>query len=646
MSKIKKYVLLFAGLVTAFTGFTSCKSDALEEIDSDPNEQETLGEAIKAQFTISIPMAQGTVTRQSDAIVQASEDITGFRGINEIKLYPSADASFTKDSKLIGRNIALTNLMIPSISYSNTVDNYIPDGKLTSTSNSVIFGDVQLQIGTRTFLFYGKAIGSAWNEKTSSYTVDQKFNYGSLVANGLDDLLSDVSGIGFALDPIVTDKTASNTKRSKICQYLGSIAGTDGWSSSENKGFKDLYTKFTTMKAGASKNLEAAVKDLYFSLIGNTSDLAQAICKNICSGTPNETTGVAEDDNVKVTNNSTTKTLEFKSTLAGYPSETDNLPDGAAVLSWSGSTPSTPTYDIDENAFNGEEQMSVSKITNYVYPASLYYWGSSTIGTSDESQEGLYKKGYTWDEIVNATVTVGETTTKVFSGDAITTKTRSVVLKSPVQYAVGRFDISVVATPSGTDVTKLPDSGKGKDAHQIDPSKIKLTGVLIGGQKAVDWQFLTKKSAAEYTIFDNILKSKNDEGVGLSSSATDFINRTLVLETYGKDGDTYESVNVALEFLNDDQDFYGFNGGIIPKGTKFYLVAKLDTKPASLSTEEFNKTGGKVFKQDFVTIAKFAIANLTKAYNYIPDLRNPAVELGLSVDLDWQEGITFEHTFN
>ena len=94
MSKIKKYVLLFAGLVTAFTGFTSCKSDdVLEEIDSDSNEQETLGEAIKAQFTISIPMAQGNVTRQSDAIVQASEDITGFRGINEIKLYPSADAS-------------------------------------------------------------------------------------------------------------------------------------------------------------------------------------------------------------------------------------------------------------------------------------------------------------------------------------------------------------------------------------------------------------------------------------------------------------------------------------------------------------------------------------------------------------------------
>ena len=99
MSKIKKYVLLFAGLVTAFTGFTSCKSDALEEIDSDPNEQEeTLGKAIKAQFTISIPMSTGKATRQSGDIVQSAPNITNFRGINEIKLYPSALKSIRNHS--------------------------------------------------------------------------------------------------------------------------------------------------------------------------------------------------------------------------------------------------------------------------------------------------------------------------------------------------------------------------------------------------------------------------------------------------------------------------------------------------------------------------------------------------------------------
>ena len=651
--KIKNVCLLATFLAIGWL-FAACSSDS-EDIVAD--EIEHMGEAVKAQFTISIPMSQEYETRQSNAIVQSSGDIAGFRGINEIKLYPSADASFTKDSKFIGRNIALTNLMIPSSNYYKSVDNYIPDGKLTSTSNSVIYGDVQLQIGTRTFLFYGKAIGKAYNEVLSTYTAADKFKYGSLIPAGLVDAPTDVSGFSFAPDPIVANINASASKRTAICDYLGSIAGTTGWSSSDNQGFKDLYNKFTSMTAGSSKNLEIAVNDLYFALVNNSNDLAQAICHNIAAGA------------VAITNTSESQKLVFDGDLAGYPSVTDNLPDGAAVLSWSGSTPSYAlegtaikyntfnAYDVDEQ---GQLQpvMPIPSITRYTYPASLYYWGCSTIGTSDESQEDLYKKNYTWDQIVNAKV--GTTETKVFSGEAITSKTRSIVLKTPVEYAVGRFDISVVATLSSGSTTKLPDSGIGKDAHLIDPNKLLLTGVLIGGQREVDWQFLPKSNTQEYTIYDNVAVSNPSydksetpqplEGHVLSTSATDYINRTLVLETAGKDGDDFDEVNVALEFLNNDQDFYGANGGIIPKGTKFYLVAKLKadntTGTGTITNEEFEKTGGKVFKQDYVTIAKFVIANLTKAYNYIPDLRSPKVELGLSVNLEWQTGITFQHIFN
>ena len=53
-----------------------------------------------------------------------------------------------------------------------------------------------------------------------------------------------------------------------------------------------------------------------------------------------------------------------------------------------------------------------------------------------------------------------------------------------------------------------------------------------------------------------------------------------------------------------------------------------------------------MFKQDCVTRAKFTIANLSKALNVIPDLRNPKVELGLSVDLDWKQGIVFDVVIN
>ena len=54
--------------------------------------------------------------------------------------------------------------------------------------------------------------------------------------------------------------------------------------------------------------------------------------------------------------------------------------------------------------------------------------------------------------------------------------------------------------------------------------------------------------------------------------------------------------------------------------------------------------------QDYVTTANFTIVKndgtshangLGAAYNVIPDLRTPALSIGLSVDLTWQSGLTF-----
>ena len=55
-----------------------------------------------------------------------------------------------------------------------------------------------------------------------------------------------------------------------------------------------------------------------------------------------------------------------------------------------------------------------------------------------------------------------------------------------------------------------------------------------------------------------------------------------------------------------------------------------------------------VFKQDYITTAKLTSGeeSLKKAYNVIPDLRSPKLEFGLSVDLTWRAGITFEQEFN
>ena len=648
MNKMKKYLMMFAALVATTVGFTACSSE--DDLASAEQEQPVLGDAIKAQFTISIPTAASGVTRQASEIVNANEAIADFGGIYFIKLYPSAllPTEFTgaASDKIIGKNIALTNLLIPS---QKAVTNYIPDKTLLATNNSVLYGDVQLQLGTRTFLFYGMAIGNkavydenthkliidrttetstskGWNATLESYTWQEKFVNGFLNQSGLVDKPENLSNVQFSLEKITTT-TKSNTKRNAIITYLNSIADANGWSASTNGGFAALYSAFTGMKAGSSANLQVAIKDLYFALKDNTDPVAVAICAKIKNDTY-----VTIDDNAG--------TLVFKNNIAGYPSgdvtkatdDSDHLPDGAAVLTWDTTNKfSYTTANMSTSA------MTITNLESYVYPACLYYRGKSGILTSEESKQSLYTDALTWDKIANAT--------NYANGNAITSTTRSVVLVDPVQYAVGRLDISVVpaASSTSTALSTLYDAGTDANAKTVDVSKLKLTGILIGGQKPVDWKFepLTGSGVSEYTIYDNIEVSNTQGGLELQTNHNNVLNHTLVLESTGKEGNIEEKIQVALEFINNDKDFTG-ETGIVPVGTKFYLIGELDASKYK-SDSGYANTGGKVFKQDYITRAKFTIASLKHAINTIPDLRNPKVELGLSVDLSWKTGITFDN---
>lgn len=55
----------------------------------------------------------------------------------------------------------------------------------------------------------------------------------------------------------------------------------------------------------------------------------------------------------------------------------------------------------------------------------------------------------------------------------------------------------------------------------------------------------------------------------------------------------------------------------------------------------------KVFFQDHATKLSLTIDEdaLENAYNVVPDLRSPKLEFGLSVNLEWLEGLEFEENF-
>jgi hypothetical protein len=60
-----------------------------------------------------------------------------------------------------------------------------------------------------------------------------------------------------------------------------------------------------------------------------------------------------------------------------------------------------------------------------------------------------------------------------------------------------------------------------------------------------------------------------------------------------------------------------------------------------------DETKKRVFIQDYLTTATFKIGkeSLKNAYTTIPDLRASQISLGLSVDLNWRQGLNFNVDF-
>ena len=109
---------------------------------------------------------------------------------------------------------------------------------------------------------------------------------------------------------------------------------------------------------------------------------------------------------------------------------------------------------------------------------------------------------------------------------------------------MGRLDVKVTALGDEDHYDR-----KG-EVVAIPTEGFRLTGVLIGGQKAVDYKFEQNTTATEYAIYDRTINTKSSTGVNTISQyvtkSTDAgPTYTLALETTAG-----QQVYVVLEFLN------------------------------------------------------------------------------------------------
>lgn len=395
-----------------------------------------------------------------------------------------------------------------------------------------------------------------------------------------------VDGIKFELQSIAPDAENNSevaTLEAALNQVAGATGGTTAWKDATSD-LKKYYEALISLKAGSATSVKLALADLK-------------------AGVKKATATGEEDLKAAITAAIDAAVESIKSCT--YPRNI-NLPDGAAQVKWTGTA-----FDYINSSNVGS--LAYTSMANFVYPASLYYTTNTAIKTSTSRLADQY--GRDWDTCL-ALYNGG--------GTSVEANTQSVALVNQIQYAVGRLDVAAKFA-SATVKDNLQE-----DFNTAASEGITLDGILVGGQKNVGWDFVTPINNTEYTIYDASVTSTK---IGTEDIKDKVMAQTLALATAAG-----EKVRFAIELTNNTGVAFTGVDGIVPAGARFYLVGELEPQTSVANNH--------VFAQAYNTKANVTINSLAHAYNCIPDLKNPKLELGLSVNLEWTEGLVQDVTID
>ena len=624
--KTKNYLFMLATLFSAAIGFTACSS----EDDLAANEGQERG-AVKTEFTISFPQQMGSFTRQSLDVVQGQQPPV-FRGLQNIELMP-----FTVLAENVSATTNLTHLISLGTTFSTQTGFTLSNDALAPTSKSHLYKDIEIEIGTRSFMFYAKA-----RDKEVT-TGSANIVNGALTKSGTET----VGNTTFSPVPIYESESAPD-EANEIAKYLTNIANVTVGEQTTS----DAFVHFTDINTGSWNSVKAVAQQVYNSLYTKTDALSQAIIAALLKqdwGTATSPQWKIFAKEVKDANNKLTGKLDFDNIdLTDYP-EADypnrvhktftypqniNLPDGAAYVKWDSSA---KEFKVDTQNNMG---INVTPMKKYAYPASLYYYGLSNIKTVDVSMEDFYDETKQGDTKLDWKGILAKYDAAKGINNVVGANTRSIAIVKEMQYAVGRLDV-IVKSKNGAATLK--------DYKDLDVSfsatDFPITGIIVANQRSVDYKFETK-GTDQYVIYDSNVKdiAGTPNAYLYPGTGTPANTYTLVLQTKVAESadDEDAQVPIAVEFLNStDKTFIGKDGQFIYPGTKFYLIGTL--KPFLNTDHYFTGTTNLIkqaFVQDYVTTANFVVESFKKAYNLLPDLRTTRYELGMSVDLTWKPGIT------
>ena len=575
----KAGTVLFAAAVM----LSSCSND---EVVPDGGIPVGERDAVKTSFSFAIP---SPVSRATGADVQDGQNSNKFLGMKNLKLMPFALASGAGDyvaaNSIIAGDIQLTGASIDNSESTNFVKT---------------FTDVVIPSGDIAFLFYGEA------------NHDSQFNGKLNMTEG--ENVTTPADIDFSLQNITEGTYTGGT-------YETADALIEGWENNVTDAL-DTWVK-TFIEDNDDKTKATTLQTNYFKF--NSASLmglklaAQYLSSELGSDKYTSMNGAA-DLKAKI---------DGMITELGNGAYTDfpaNLPKGTYKLE-------NGLIKVDDNGPSGSSIVSQTASNKYFYPSSLYYWTNA------------YPVAY------ETTPVFSNWSNGTYTGDrtVISTTTTKIALNKTINYGVARLDVKAAIKADGATIPAGKINGTTPTSVTLADHNFIVKGILVGGlPDALDWR-MHPSAADTYSraVYDTRMNQTSDQGGYKLTNAPSPAWASLPVAIYSLLPETADASasteatgatpNIALEILNDGPQFYGLDGNLVPEGGTFYLAGKLTYKKDTGKSEVV-----RVLQQDYNTTVQLTISSLEKAYNTVPDLINPRLELALAVDIDWKAGLVLD----
>ena len=630
-----RFILLGSLLLSA------CAKEDVEPVVS--TTEVVVDRDIQLAFGTTIAAQEGATTRMSRTNTQADGQ---FRGIDYLCFIP-----FAEERKIRTGDTSLLSKVgfFKMDSYKDPVSTQYPEvgtyyDKHT-VSNSLYYAS-KVPVNTRSFLMYGRPSGGGVTDTSAN-----KFAMGSLVVSEVLGSTDNVaaSDITFEPDQIYRDNPANNTpyKSDKttfdnaktyaqlMVNFMNELAQTD---------YTDGVKWYEAPAESAEKTLFDQFKHngLTFTL-GN--DQLPTMLTNLYAN-PNMPEALKTAMETMVASNTyknyisrSNGTFSVKGNWSGFP-RTGSLPNGMFVFKWIDYDHQFVLLDAEKSAMSYSQYTALSPQiqdpSTLAFPAQLWYYGNSTIHTrrSELTEEEI-------NYIIKGQNGVVPWTSidfdEYFDKNVVEPETQAAVIDYPMNYGVSRLEVNAKMTTSS-----LVHNQQGGGTYQISSGAIQFKGIMVTNQHKAGFDFQPIDYAFNVLYDNNIMNNRPTPAI--FTLDTNYFDRNkvniLTLPSYPS-----EEVYIIAEFYllkNKLPDEYkttplriGNTNCEIYPNTCFYMLAKLD--PTALSEANLNGNPRQVFISDKCTKVNLILNSLDGAYNYVPDVRSPALTLGLEVEFDWQQ---------